>query len=206
MSTQKYVQQFEITVDEFNQKCVEFRFGKWIFKIDLDEHGNPLFPDSLKHELPTYMPQMVEEIVKRMTNGQAGAYYQLALDPEHDDWCAEVKGTGKCNCWPTFRDNNQREYFKTWTCAVCGISTTGRAGCTSGFECSFNFWVYKDNDRPVRAYWQFDCDKPGRTICDDCVDRDIVHKIAHEKAKCWELYERLLGDPYKDEPTCSNQN
>jgi hypothetical protein len=78
MLTRKYVQQLEITIKD---DCVEFRFAKWIFKFDLDERGNPLFPDSVKNELPPYMPKMVEEIVRRM-RGEDGSF-ELGLDAEH---------------------------------------------------------------------------------------------------------------------------
>lgn len=163
----KLVQQLEITIKEENQ-CVEFRFANWVFKFDLDRNGNPLFPESVKNELPPYMPEMVEKIVKRM-RGDDGSF-DLYLDPQHEPWCAEVKGTGECNCWPIFfNDNNQRTYIETLTCAVCGESTTGKLGSLSGGEQWTKGWVWK-RGRRIRAYWFFTADDHyERQICDDCL-------------------------------------
>lgn len=168
MSTQKYVQQLEITIKD---GYVEFRFGKSIFKLHLDKRGNPLFPDSVKNELPAYIPRMLEEIVGRMRHDPS---YHLGLDPEHCDWCAEVTGTGECDCFPNFRDNNPREYIQTLTCDVCDVSTTGRLEqCSSLKEWSY-WWIWK-GERMVRGYWTFD-DEPKRLICEDCLRKDIARE------------------------------
>jgi hypothetical protein len=162
----KLVRQLGITIKE-EDECVEFQFGEWVIVLDLDRNGNPLFPESVKNELPPYMRKMVEQIVKEMRPRYDGSF-TLYLDPEHRDWCAEVTETGECNCEPIFfRDNNRRTYFKTLTCAVCGESTTGQVGGGVSCEEWLKWGVYRDN-RIVRQYWDFSGDKYKRYVCDDC--------------------------------------
>jgi len=80
---------------------VELMLGGSIFKLDLDNRGLPLFPESVKEKLPPYIPQLVELKMRMMrTRGvdEDGNYLWHAI------WCDEIRSLGTCNCNPVARN------------------------------------------------------------------------------------------------------
>jgi hypothetical protein len=74
--------QLEINIRD---EWVELKLDGSVFKLGLDDRGLPLFPESVKKELPPYMPEMVEKIVNKMRHGPSkGRFYQ---NIDHKLWC-----------------------------------------------------------------------------------------------------------------------
>src|SRR5262249_46344658 len=144
----------------------ELELAKFIYVLDLDDVGLPLFPESVKKELPPYMPEIVEQMVRTMKSNQP-QYFHIYIDGEHEIWCPQVIGIGMCNCNGVPRDWNGKDYIQTLTCAVCDESTTGEVGGGFSYEEWLQWGVYKGDCR-VREYWHFCGNKYERYICDDC--------------------------------------
>ena len=107
--------------------CVEITFGESVFRLAIDEHGSPQFPESLKEKLPPYMPEMVERwIMSKRHNPNQGFPYMAV---SHEPWCPEMRGTGRCNCNPDINDLEIGECSGIGngklTCEECGESSTG---------------------------------------------------------------------------------
>src|SRR5262245_13627785 len=103
----KIINQIGITIRD---KHVELDLAKFIYVLDLDDVGLPLFPESVKKELPPYMPEIVEKMVRTMKSNQP-RYLHIYIDVEHEIWCAQVTGTGMCNCNAVPRDWNGKDYI-----------------------------------------------------------------------------------------------
>jgi hypothetical protein len=170
MSAKHIVDQLGITIGE---KSVELQLGESVFKLGLDEYGFPDFPESVKNELPPYVPEMVEKMMCKMrSHGPNQA--EIYLDVGHKVWCAELTGIGMCNCNPFLRDAEIREYSGTWqdrklTCVLCDESSTGeihgRVLQDDGDELWERFWTNGGD----RFYWIFSGDESRLLICEDCL-------------------------------------
>jgi hypothetical protein len=107
--------------------CVELNVDGSAFNLSLDERGVPQFPESVKQQLPPYMPEMVEKLIKskRQSPNQGPAYMALW----HEPWCPELRGTGKCNCNYDLCDLEIGDYSGIsegkLTCKMCNESSTG---------------------------------------------------------------------------------
>ena len=107
--------------------CVELEIDGSVFKLGLDKDGLPQFPELLKEKLPPYVPEMVEEGMKRKRdNPNQGSDYMAV---SHKPWCPEMKGTGRCNCNPDLINLEIREYSGIGdgklTCKMCDESSKG---------------------------------------------------------------------------------
>src|SRR5262249_36910883 len=118
---------------KIRDKHVELDLAKFIYVLDLDDDGLPLFPESVKKELPPYMPDMVQKMVRTMKSNHP-QYRYIYLDMEHEIWCAQVTGISMCNCNAVLRDWKGKDSFQTLTCAVCDESTTGEVGGGFSYE------------------------------------------------------------------------
>jgi hypothetical protein len=107
--------------------CVEITLEESRFRLVIDEHGSPKFPDSLKETLPPYLPEMVERWVKSKLQNPSQSPIHLAVS--HRPWCREIGGAGGCNCNPDLRYLETREYREIsgekLTCRMCKESSTG---------------------------------------------------------------------------------
>src|SRR5215510_1508192 len=126
---------------------VEITIRESVFRLPLDEHGLPMFPESLKEKLPPYAPKMVEHRIKsRRQNPNQGRVYMLV---NHKAWCRELRGTGTCNCNPDISDleigKNTGMGHGKLTCTKCGQSSTGEMILHDIVEndigCWDRFWI-----------------------------------------------------------------
>src|SRR5262249_15133700 len=65
----------------------------------------PTVPESIRNELSLYMPTVLKEMMWRLGKSDT-SYAELHFHVEHEGWCAQVTGSGKCNCNPVLRDYN----------------------------------------------------------------------------------------------------
>src|SRR5262249_33557771 len=165
----------------FKDRCVELTVDESVFKLALDDRGLPLFPESVKQQLPPWMPKEVEETISRMRNVRQNETHNL--DVVHQYWCDELAGIGMCDCDPVLCHYDIRgltEWYEgswgTLTCVVCHESSNGRTGLDrvwyNGDRLFEKHWVYKDNeqDNDPRVYWAFSSET---LICEDCL-RNIM--------------------------------
>src|SRR5688572_21475898 len=75
-------------------KSVELQFGESVFKLDLDAHGLPVAPTSMKNQFSPYMPTVMKEMTWRLAEADT-SYAEIHLDVEHQASCAQVMGNGK---------------------------------------------------------------------------------------------------------------
>jgi hypothetical protein len=153
--------------------CVELNVDGSVFKLSLDERGVPQFPESVKQQLPPYMPKEVEEIISRMSKNTVEN-----LDVVHQYWCQELAGIGMCKCDPVLCPSDLRGLWAsgegswgTYICVVCHASSSGRTGSVYvryNLDSLFQkHWVYKDNQEDDnRIYWAFSNET---LICEDCL-------------------------------------
>jgi len=176
MSAKHIVDQLGITIGE---KSVELKLGESVFKLGLDEHGFPQFPESAKKELPPYVPEMVEKMMSKMRSHSPNQA-EIYLDVGHKVWCAELTGIGMCNCNPFLRDAEIREYSGTCgdgklTCVLCDESSTGEIRCDvlqdDGGELWERFWTNGGD----RFYWIFSGDNSRPLICEDCLSNFMAN-------------------------------
>lgn len=98
----------ELDIKFVDEECVEITLEESVFRLAIDEHGLPKFPESLKEKLPPYLPEMVERWIKgERHNPNQGLPYMAV---SHRPWCREIRGTGRCNCNPDISDLKIREY------------------------------------------------------------------------------------------------
>src|SRR5262245_15462456 len=81
-TSKKPIQQLGITIgDEY----VELKFGESLFKLALNRHGYPDFPESVTKELPPEIPGIVNVRIHRMRkNGINQTHVELEI--VHDYW------------------------------------------------------------------------------------------------------------------------
>jgi hypothetical protein len=130
-----------------DEECVEISLEESVFRLAIDEHGLPEFPESLKEKLPPYLPEMVERWIKsKRHNPNQGLPYMAV---SHELRCPEMKGTGRCNCNPVICDLEIREYSGIGagklTCKVCDESSIGEVILYDLVEddtgCWERFWI-----------------------------------------------------------------
>src|SRR5262245_29947398 len=98
--------------------------GSSVFRVLLDEHGLPLFSESVKKELPPYMAEVVDDVMPMIKNDDP-CYTDIHLNVEHEGWCAQVTGMGVCDCNPVLHDYKCGKHVEIWTCALYGESSIG---------------------------------------------------------------------------------
>jgi hypothetical protein len=160
---------------------IELSVDGSVFKLSLDERGVPQFPESVKKELPPYMPKEVEKIIGGMRNCRQNETYNL--DIVHKFWCEELAGIGICTCDPVLCHSKVlglgqcgAESWGTFTCVVCHESSNGRTGSDhvtyNGDQLFGKYSVIKDNeeDNDYRFYWAF---SDTTLICEECL-RNIM--------------------------------
>jgi len=161
-----------IIFDEMVRLSVaRFRVEIALVEIGLDEHGSPLFTESVRQQLPPYMPELVVKMMEKMRSDD-GVYAWVYLDVAHENWCTEFAKIESCDCNPVLQDHKIEEYlglgYVTWICAFCDESSTGEGG-VDRFDGAYRYWV-RDGDRE-EAYWRFDDDVSQRLLCEHCARR-----------------------------------
>jgi hypothetical protein len=146
-------------------KSVEFMLGGSIFKLDLDDRGLPVFPESVKEKVPPYIPQLVQMkmgITRTRDIDEEGNYLWHAI------WCDEIRSRGTCNCNPVCRNakpsiNLMSCGYGTLTCVVCKNSATGEMILESVKHDDHEVWetIYTRVDE---RYWI--C---SELICNPCL-------------------------------------
>jgi len=162
-----------ITIED---ECVKLSLaGGLEFKYDLDDRGLLEFPESVKQHLPSYMPEMVEEMVRKMRSEYA-FYAGLDLVVEHKDNCTkcltEYTRISICTCNPVLREQKIPIYKRecvTLTCGECGESSTGNVERITNPAISGTWLleVWKDG-RPIKVFWDH---AEGKLMCGDCNSR-----------------------------------
>jgi len=117
------------------------------FRLAIDEHGLPKFPELLKEKLPPYLPEMVERWIKVERHNPQESPTRLAVS--HRPWCREIRETGRCNCNPTIIDLKIREYTGVGdgklTCRICEESSIGEEILGDVVEndtgVGYRFWI-----------------------------------------------------------------
>src|SRR5215510_15776951 len=109
-----------ITIED---ECVKLCPGGFFeFKYDLDDRGLLEFPESVKQHLPSYMPEMVEEMVRKMRSEYA-FYACLHLVVEHKDNCTkcltEYTRISICTCNPVLREQTIPVYKTECVTLTC---------------------------------------------------------------------------------------
>jgi len=164
---EKTIRQHKLGIS-IRDDSMELKLGESIFNLVLELPDVPTVPESIRNELSLYMPTVLKEMMWRLGKSDT-SYAELHFHVEHEGWCAQVTGSGKCNCNPVLRDYNLGTWIQTLTCAVCGESTAGVVGGGVSCEEWLKWGVYRDN-RIVRQYWDFSGRKYKRYICVDCLD------------------------------------
>ena len=158
------------------------------FEINFDERGLPLFTKSVRQQLPTYMTEWLEKMIRKMRSDKAHTA-QVSLYVEHEDSCNKFTQVETCNCNAVVRDHRIEEYYfrgsrvGRLTCAVCDASSTGEIRLDSIDETGARYWI----EGNPRSYWRFDW--PQKLICDDCVNKHIANTNARDPR------DRLKGEP-----------
>jgi hypothetical protein len=114
-------------------KSIELQLGKSVFKLDMNEDGYVDFPESVRKELPTNIPEIAIVTVLGMTqDGRTQA--EIDLEVIHQYWCSELMETGICDCSPVLWGSQEPDVDVQaggcgsdgkLTCRVCGKSSTG---------------------------------------------------------------------------------
>lgn len=97
----------------FVDGCLQLTVGNSVFQLNLDQNGLPHFPESLKESLPPYIPKMVDKMMK------LGEYQGYMLTVDHEQWCSEVRETGRCDCDPIVSEPFESDTGQL-TCSECG--------------------------------------------------------------------------------------
>jgi hypothetical protein len=180
-TSKKPIQQIGISIgDEY----VELKYGESVFKLGLKKNGYPVFPESVKKELPPEISGIVAGRVSRMRK-DGRTQEQINLDIMHDYGCDELAGIGKCACDPVLslvepdEPKVGRWGEEGWGVLTCVVCRKSHIGDTGSYRVTYNYdklfekhWVIKDNeeDNDHRFYWAF---SNKTLICEDCL-RDIM--------------------------------
>ena len=137
----------KLAIKFVDEECIEITLEESVFRLAIDEHGLPEFPESLKEKLPPYMPAMVERWIKGERDNPHQNPTHMAVS--HDPWCPEMRGTERCNCNPDIFDLEIREdngiSLGKLTCKVCEEFSTGEMILYDVVEddsgCWDRFWI-----------------------------------------------------------------
>jgi hypothetical protein len=134
-----------------NKLAIKFlKDGRVEITIDkpvLDQRRLAKFPESLDEITPPYTPKLPEQMIKiRQQNPNQGPVYMLV---DHEMWCPELEGKGRCNCNPNIIDlelgENTGMGHEKLICKECGQFSTGKMILHDVVEndmgCWDRFWI-----------------------------------------------------------------
>jgi hypothetical protein len=118
-------------IEFFEDGCVDIIFNKYKFTLHLDERGWPAFSEALKETLPSYVPEMVEILMKSQG--------PVTIVVDHKPGCPEEEGTGKCNCDPHIPEESK----------YIGMMGDGKLTCQrcdkSSIGTGLYYWLVEDD-------------------------------------------------------------
>ena len=79
---------------------VRFRLDESVFTVEVDKYGRPQFRESVLEKVPPYVRDLIENILKETPFNPNLIHKCGYVDADHQEWCAEAKGVGNCNCDP----------------------------------------------------------------------------------------------------------
>jgi len=135
-----------LDIKVFKDKRVEITVNSK-FTIDLDEHGLPKFPESLKEELPPYVPEMVELVIESYRHNLNQGPIDMVVC--HKPGCPEARVSAILISWcnPDLVDTRKYSGISdgTLTCKRCNESSIGEILRYNVIEddsgCWERFWI-----------------------------------------------------------------
>jgi hypothetical protein len=152
-------------------RSVELRFRESVFNLSLDKRGMPQFPESVKQQLPTYMPQVVRLKLRmfRIEGVRNGDHI------EHAGWCAESRGIGTCDCYPGLQVGGG--FPDTLTCGLCNASSTGDYVCSLE---TYGDGTNGPNGSDIAELWETAWTDPEEKLYYHCPEGICNHRIGDQ--------------------------
>jgi hypothetical protein len=163
---------------EIYHDCIELTFGESVFTLDRDEFGLPVFPESVKEKLPPYLPESVTQVTRKLLrqSGDQNVGQSIYQTIDHELWCAETTGHGRCNCNPVLNEPTTEK--RSWTsgdgkltCSMCDESSTGYIRCDLVEDTIGLRWERLWTEGGDRFYWILEKDESKTILCEDCLRR-----------------------------------